>query len=142
MSTKNKRIPFCLVVTPLPLTACPPPLKNLQIRTFCQNSLERELKISSLKLFTYFEMLIVPHALLCVDGCCFVFYWVTILVSVFPPLPTSPLHHLQPHNNFTRKLKIRLIGFVLKKLFTHFEMLIVSHVTHCINGHYFIFYLF
>ena len=26
------------------------------------------------KLLTYFEMLIVPHALQCVDGCFFVFY--------------------------------------------------------------------
>ena len=137
---------FFQSLTPLPLPHAPPPPpppppppKNLQIRTFCQNSLQRELKISTLKLFTYFEMLIVPHALHCVDGCCFVFYWLTILVSVFPPLPTSPLHHLQPHNNFTRKLKIRLIGFVLMKLFTHFEMLTVSHAPHCINGQYFLF---
>ena len=45
----------------------------------CQNSLTRELKIRVVgfvlqKLFTYFEMLIVPHALQCVDGCFFVFY--------------------------------------------------------------------
>ena len=45
----------------------------------CQNSLSRELKIRVVgfvlkKLLTYFEMLIVPHALQCVDGCFFVFY--------------------------------------------------------------------
>ena len=32
--------------------------------------------------------------------------------------------------------QIRGVGFVLKKLFTHFEMLIVSHALHCVNGHY------
>ena len=30
-------------------------------------------------------------------------------------------------NSLTIELKIRGVGFVLKKLFTHFEMLIVSH---------------
>ena len=30
-------------------------------------------------------------------------------------------------NSLTRELKIRVVGFVLKKLFTHFEMLIVTH---------------
>ena len=60
----------------------PPPLpakKNIQIWILCQNSLIRELKIRVVgfvhkKLLTYFEMLIVPHALQCVDGCFFVFY--------------------------------------------------------------------
>ena len=56
----------------------PSPQKN-QIRILCQNSLTRELKIRVVgfvlkKLLTYFEMLIVPHALQCVDGCFFVFY--------------------------------------------------------------------
>ena len=32
-------------------------------------------------------------------------------------------------NSLTRELKIRVVGFVLKKLFTHFEFLIVSHAT-------------
>ena len=66
--------------------APPPPLqikkqkkKKQQIWILCQNSLTRELKIRVVgfvlkKLFTYFEMLIVPHALQCVDGCFFVFY--------------------------------------------------------------------
>ena len=53
--------------------------KKKQIWILCQNSLTRELKIRVVgfvlkKLLTYFEMLIVPHALLCVDGCFFVFY--------------------------------------------------------------------
>ena len=91
-------------------------------------------------------MLIIPHALHCVDGCCFVFYlsWqsgILFLVSVFPPpRPPPPLPTLTPihiffsfqiwilcQNSLTRELKIRVVGFALKKLFTHFEMLIVSH---------------
>ena len=54
-------------------------MKKNQIWILCQNSLTRELKIRIVgfvlkKLFTYFEMLIVPHALQCVGGCFFVFY--------------------------------------------------------------------
>ena len=54
--------------------------KILQIWILCQNSLTRELKIRVVgfvleKLFTYFKMLIVPHTLHCVDGCCFVFHF-------------------------------------------------------------------
>ena len=60
----------------------PPPQKKKKkkkIWILCQNSLTRELKIRVVgfvlkKLLTYFEMLIVPHALQCVDGCFFVFY--------------------------------------------------------------------
>ena len=71
--------------------------------------------------------------------------WLTVLVSVFPL--STPTPHLQPHiifsfqiwilcqNSLTRELKIRVVGLVLKKLFTHFEMLIVSHAPHCVNGH-------
>ena len=64
-----------------PLPPPPPPLppKKNQIWILCQNSLTRELKIRVIgfvrkKLLTYFDMLIVPHALQCVDGCFFVFY--------------------------------------------------------------------
>ena len=65
-----------------PCSAPPPPKKKkkkIQIWILCQNSLTRELKIRVVgfvrkKLLTYFEMLIVPHALQCVDGCFFVFY--------------------------------------------------------------------
>ena len=44
------------------------------------------------KMLTYFEMLIVPHALHCVDSCIFVFtsfdtVWHTVLVSVLPLSP-------------------------------------------------------
>ena len=65
---------------------------------------------------------------------------------------TNPLHlHLHPppstppfffqiwilcQNSLTRQLQIRGVGFVRKKLFTHFEMLIVSHALHCVNCHY------
>ena len=70
---------------PLPPSPPPPPppkkkkKKKKQIWILCQNSLTRELKIRVVgfvlkKLLTYFEMLIVPHALQCVDGCFFVFY--------------------------------------------------------------------
>ena len=67
---------------PPPPPPPPPPKKNKKKTTdldFCQNSLTRELKIRVVgfvlkKLLTYFEMLIVPHALQCVDGCFFVFY--------------------------------------------------------------------
>ena len=60
----------------------PPPSqkkKKIQIWIPCQNSLTRELKIRVVgfvlkKLLTYFEMLVVPHALQCVDGCFLVFY--------------------------------------------------------------------
>ena len=45
-------------------------------------------------------------------------------------------------NSLTRKLKIRVVCFVLKKLCTHFEMLIVSYVLHCVDGCCFGFLLF
>ena len=53
--------------------------KKREIWILCQNSLTGELKIRVVgfvlkKLLTYFEMLILPHALQCVDGCFFVFY--------------------------------------------------------------------
>ena len=64
---------------PLPPPPPPPKKKKKQIWILCQNSLTRELKIRVVgfvlkKLLTYFEMLIVPHALQCVDRCFFVFY--------------------------------------------------------------------
>ena len=56
----------------------PPPPKN-QIWILCQNSLTRELKIRVVgfvlkKVLTYFEMLIVAHALQCVDGCFLLYF--------------------------------------------------------------------
>ena len=57
----------------------PPPQKKKKKKKkkfwiLCQNSRTTELKIRDVgfvltKLLTYFEMLIVPHALQCVDGC-------------------------------------------------------------------------
>ena len=61
-------------------------------------------------------------------------YWLTVLVSMFPPppLPSNPHFFsfqiwILCQNSLTRELKIRVVGFILKKLFAHFEMLIVSH---------------
>ena len=64
--------------TPSPLPSTTTTKKN-QIQILCQNLLTRELKIKVVgfvlkKLFTYFEMLIVPHVLPRVDSCIFVFY--------------------------------------------------------------------
>ena len=61
---------------PPPPRPLPPKKRNTDIWILCQNSLTRELKIRVVgfmheKLLTYFEMLIVPHALQCVDGCFF-----------------------------------------------------------------------
>ena len=67
------------------------------------------------KLLTYFEMLIVPHALQCVE--------------------------ILSQKSLTRELKIRVVGFVLKKLLTYFEMLIVPHALQCVDGCFFVFYL-
>ena len=35
-------------------------------------------------------------------------------------------------NSLTRQINIKVVGFVLKKLLTYFEMLIVPHALHCI----------
>ena len=82
-SKRGALIP-CPANPPPPHPPPPPPKKKKkkkkkQIWILCQNSLTRELKIRVVgfvlkKLLTYFEMLIVPHALQCVDGCFFVFY--------------------------------------------------------------------
>ena len=37
-------------------------------------------------------------------------------------------------NSFARELKFRVVGFVLKRLFTHFEMLIVSYAVQSVDG--------
>ena len=78
----------------------PPPQKKkyffFQIWMLCQNSLTRELKIRVVgsvlkKLLTFFEMLIVPHALYCIDDCFFsilpyLTVWHTVLISAqLPP---------------------------------------------------------
>ena len=40
-------------------------------------------------------------------------------------------------NSPIRELKNRVVGFVLKKLLTYFEMLIVLHALHCVDGCFF-----
>ena len=82
VSCMNPLYFFCSLGSPAPCTPPPPPKKKKkkkQIWILCQNSLTRELKIRVVgfvlkKFLTYFEMLIVPHALQCVDGCFLVFY--------------------------------------------------------------------
>ena len=44
--------------------------------------------------------------------------------------------------SLARELKGRVVGFVLKTLFTHFEMLTGSYALHSDNGCCFLFYLF
>ena len=63
-----------------------------------------------------------------------------------PPPPPNPKKKLCQiwilcQNALIRELKIRVVGFVLKKLLTFFENLIVPHALHCINGCFFVFYL-
>ena len=43
-------------------------------------------------------------------------------------------------NSLTRELKIRVVGIVLKKLLTYFEMFIVLHALQCVDGCFFVFY--
>ena len=35
--------------------------------------------------------------------------------------------------SLTRELNIKVVGFVLKKILTYFEMLIVPHALHCVD---------
>ena len=62
--------------------------------------------------------------------------------SAFPahpsPLYPGPEPSPPPH---THTHKIRVEGFVLKKLLTYFEMLIVPHSPHCVDSCIFVFYL-
>ena len=62
-------------------------------------------------------MMIVPHALHCVDSYCFIFtstdtVWHTVLMSVPQKNQILVLCKTSP----TKELKIRVIRFVLKKL--------------------------
>ena len=73
------------------------------------------------KILTYFEMLIVPHALHCVDSCIFVFtsfdtVWHTVLVSVpaLHPLPQNVFirfsFFVKIHLLLIRELTVRVVG--------------------------------
>ena len=120
MSTKNKRIPNVLFFfsgwnppPPPPPRPPPPPAPKKKKKDFhqiwilCQNSLTRELKIRDVgfvlkKVIHIFVMLIVPHALHCVEGCCFVILplltvWHTVLLSASLHPPPPPPH---PHPHF------------------------------------------
>ena len=87
------------------------------------------------KLLTYFEMLIVPHALQCVDGCFFVFSHIRHFASGI--LNSDLIFFCQ--NSLIRELNIKVVGFVLEKLLTFFEMLTVPHVLHCVDSYIFVF---
>ena len=62
-----------------------------------------------------------------------------------PPPPHTHTHKKKNQiwilcqNSLTRELKIRVVGFVLKKLLTYFEMLIVPHALQCVDGYFFVF---
>ena len=36
--------------------------------------------------------------------------------------------------SLTRELNIKVVGFVVKKILTYFEMLIVPHALHCVDS--------
>ena len=65
-----------------------------------------------------------------------------------PPPPPPPPHPTPKKNQIwilcqnplTRELKIRVVGFVPKKLLTYFEMLIEAHALQCVDGCFFVFY--
>ena len=75
------------------------------------------------KLLKYFEMLVSAPP-----------YILTYAVETIPlpPPPPPPTHAKNKEkwilclNSLTRELKIRAVGFVLKKLLTYFEMLVSS----------------
>ena len=56
------------------------------------------------------------------------------LLNPPPPPPPPPQIWILFQNSLTRELKIRVLGFVLKKLLTYFEMLIVPHALQCADG--------
>ena len=45
-------------------------------------------------------------------------------------------------NSLTSELKIKVVGLVLKKLLTYFEMLIVPHAVQCVDGYFLYFTAF
>ena len=128
-----------MLLTHSPHPPTPPPPLKIRFGFFVQNQLTRELRIRVIvfvlkTLLTYFEMLVNSHALHCVDGCCLYFILFDRVAYYFGfstrPRPTPP--HCRPThffrfrffclNSLTIELKIRVIGFVLKKLLTYFEI--------------------
>ena len=69
--------------------------------------------------------------------------WHTVLVSVPPPPQQQQKiqNSILRQNSLTRELNIKVVWFVLKKLLTYFEMLIVPHALHCVDSCNFVFYL-
>ena len=59
-----------------------------------------------------------------------------------PPPPQKKKNQIRIlcQNSLTRELKIRVVGFVLKKLLIYLEMLIVPHALQCVGGCFFVFY--
>ena len=108
---KNKRIRIVFFFFVLFFGRNPPPLHppphthpfRFGFFAKIQKSLTRDQKlccrVRTLKSFTYFEMLIVPHALLYVDGCRFLFYLSlqSGLLFWFQCSLHLPLPHLQTH---------------------------------------------
>ena len=109
-----------------------------QIWILCQNSLTRELKITTVG-FVLKKVIYIFRNVECTTGSalvdsCFLYFtsfstvWHTVLVSL--PLIHSPATQKIRFRFFVKthlleSLKIRVAGFVLKKLLTYFEMLII-----------------
>ena len=53
-----------------------------------------------------------------------------------PPPPPKKKNQIWIHcqNSLTRELNTKVVGFVLKKLLTYFEMLIVPHALHFVGS--------
>ena len=79
-------------------------------------------------------MLIILHALHCVDRCFFAFlpYLTichTVLVSALTHFDQKKMIYILCLNPLTGELKVRVVGFVLKKLITYLNLLILPHFT-------------
>ena len=53
------------------------------------------------------------------------------------PSPPPPPPKKKKKKKTQRELKIRVVGFMLKKLLAYFEMLIVPHALQCVDGCFF-----
>ena len=80
-------------------------------------------------------MLIVPHALQCVDGCFLLYFTVFDILLLANCIQIKILWQ----NSLTRELNIKVVGFVLKKILMYFEMLIVPYALHCVDSCIFVF---